>query len=368
MKNRFVWSCLLLSGLAAGTLWRATPVHGAGATSTHWNRQAAASYLDSREVWWQQWPRAQKDHGTICISCHTTLPYALARPTLRREMNQAAMAPAEKIMIDSVEKRVTNWSEMVPFYSDEKSGPGKTAESHATEAVLNAIILASYDTRQGRLRPVTRTAFENAWKLQQQDGGWQWQDFRLGPWESSRSAYQGGALLLYEAANAPEKYARETEVQPHIERLQSYLKASYAQQPLMNQLYLLWASTKQRGVLTKDETKALLEKLHSLQQPDGGWQLAAFDDTWKRVDSSAAPTESDGFATSLAILTMEITGTNRHDASLQRGLVWLEQHQQKDGRWAAASMNKQRDPESDVGRFMSDAATAYAVLALDKAQ
>ena len=65
---------------------------------------------------------------------------------------------------------------------------------------------------------------------------------------------------------------------------------------------------------------------------------------------------------------MEESGTPRNDRTLQRGLVWLTEHQQKDGAWLASSINKQRDPASDASLFMTDAATAYAVLALEKSK
>ena len=376
MNNRALWTCLLLAALpAAISHWHTIPVHGASAhspiTAALWNRQTAAAYLDNREVWWQQWPRAQKDHGTLCISCHTNVPYALARPALRSELNETGMAGPEKIMIDSVEKRVSQWSEMVPFYSDAANGPGKTAEAHATEAVLNAIILASYDARQTHLRAITRTAFDAAWALQQtggdRAGGWQWQDFHLAPWESANSAYQGAALLLFEAGSAPDHYTKEPATRDHIDRLRAYLQRQYATQPLMNQLYVLWASTRIHGLITIAERKSLLTTLQALQQSDGGWKLSSLD-TWKRVDNSAASPESDGFATSLAILVMEDSGTNHSDPTFKRGLAWLEQHQQKDGNWPAASMNKLRDPDSAPGPFMSDAATGYAVMALERAR
>ena len=160
----------------------------------------------------------------------------MARPALSHELSETGMSPAEKTMFDSVEKRVSMWSEMVPFYSDANNGPGKTAQAHSTEAVLNAVVLASYDSRQGHLRPITRKAFDAAWALQlgsgDDAGGWLWQDFHLAPWESNQSAYQGAALLAVQVGNAPDGYSNEPAVQPHMQLLGDYLRRRYASQPL----------------------------------------------------------------------------------------------------------------------------------------
>jgi squalene-hopene/tetraprenyl-beta-curcumene cyclase len=371
MKIRVFMIWMLSGGLLAGiSLWQALPV--AGATKDNpkdgWSRQSAAKYLDDREIWWQNWPRAQKDQGTVCVSCHTQLPYAMARPVLQRELGETGMTPADKVMMDSVEKRVSHWSEMIPFYSDEKSGPGKTVEAHATEAVLNSVILASYDTVQGHLRPVTRTAFGNLWALQQDKGDWEgawiWQNFHLGPWEGEESGYQGAALIMATALNVPDGYAKQPEVVAHLDRLGEFLRRGYASQPVMNQLYVLWASGKAPGLLTPSERQTLLATLQDQQQADGGWNTTNMDER-DRKDDSPAPTESDGYATGIAILAMEQAGIPRHDPMLHRGLDWLVTHQQKDGTWNAVSINKKRDPASDPGLFMQDAATAYAVLALE---
>ena len=61
------------------------------------------------------------------------------------------------------------------------------------------------------------------------------------------------------------------------------------------------------------------------------------------------------------------------DASLRpaidRGPSWLETHQDREGFWDASSANQSRQDDDDfVRRFMRDAASGYAVLALGEAE
>src|SRR3954468_765680 len=124
---------------------------GAAEPPAGWNRKAAAAYLDQRATWWTTWPNAQRDHGTFCVSCHTALPYALARPLLRQPLGETAPAPAEAALLANITKRVMNWRDMEPFYPDQLRGVPKTSESRATEAILNAVILSRRDALSGAL-------------------------------------------------------------------------------------------------------------------------------------------------------------------------------------------------------------------------
>lgn len=376
----FVVFCFAL-GFAFLTYWEGTrPTGSPSGYLPKWDPAKAATYLDTRELWWQNWLPAKRAQGTYCVSCHTALPYAMARPLLPEASGQIAAPTPETDLISNIARRVTNWAQMPPYYSDH-AGPGKAGQSRATEAVLNAVILASYDTRIGQLRPVTRTAFEEAWALQEtsgsEAGGWQWQDFQLEPWESAESAYQGAALLAEKVENAPDGYATALSTLPYLNRQWDYLQRGYSQQSVMNQLYVLWASAKSPQPLSPQQRETLLKALRRLQHRDGGWSLAQLDaspklDRWhwvrRQMKYVLHPPPSDGCATGLVAFVLLQSGASHEDPMLSRGLQWLMQHQRLDGSWRADSLNAQRDPESGVGRFMSDAATGYAVMALEAAQ
>ena len=348
--------------------------------ATSWDQKAAAAYLDQRESWWTGWSGATRDHGTFCVSCHTSVAYALSRPALRTA--EEGPSVNERKLLENVTKRVRLWKEVGPFYSDQGY---KAAESRGTEAVLNALILASHDAQSGRLSDETRVAFDNMWALQEttgtKQGAWAWLQFDLEPWEANDSQYYGAALAAVAVGTAPEDYLSTPEIQTNLKLLREYLDREYPNQSTINRVVLLWASAKLPGILEPKRRDSIVDEVVSNQQSDGGWELSSLAyprrgwglsrllRTWMREDGTSQKRNSDGYATGLIVLVLQQAGLDRNGAPLKQGISWLMANQNAaEGSWPSYSLNKRRNLSSDTGRFMSDAATAYAVLALTESE
>jgi squalene-hopene/tetraprenyl-beta-curcumene cyclase len=359
--------------------------HAPATATPNWSPNAAAKYLDQREDWWMGWQVAARDHQTFCVSCHTVLPYALSRSRLGGALGEKSPTVEEQRLLDDVAKRVRTWNEIGPYYSDREDGPYKTAESRGTEAVLNALILANHDAAEGRLSDDTRTAFDNMWALQHgsgnKSGAWSWLQFGLKPWEARDSQYFGACLAALAVGAAPENYRSTAEIRDRLALLRAYLDREYPKQSLFNRAVLLWASTKLPGLITPERKSSILDDLIRKQQDDGGWSLSSLERNWRdaslrsfvrawiRQDGTWMEGRSDGYATGLATLVLQKADPGAKSVQVERGLRWLALNQNKaEGSWTAYSLNKRRNLSSDIGRFMSDAATAYAVLALSEAE
>jgi len=347
-----------------------------------WNREAAALYLDQRmDTWFEKGQKLQTGTGqTTCVSCHTVIPYALARPALRRAMHVTEPTPQEARLVDETSRRIHASDEKEPLY--EVDGE----QSNGTEAVLYALILASADGTRSSGGPsdATRRAFARMWQAQRDDGAWDWLDVGLEPFESIDSAYQGAAFAALAVGLAP---TLSTVTQARgVAKLQAYLRDNFAGQNLHNRIWALLASTSLPPRLSSSEVAALVGELQRLQGKDGGWSLHGLGGwRWNRTVApfqSPGPRDqelvalSDGYATGLIVYTLRQAGVSAEDGMIQAGRQWLRAHQmpvrigdQEWLAWRAYSLNYDREHGGARGEpwrrlFMSDAATAFATLGL----
>jgi squalene-hopene/tetraprenyl-beta-curcumene cyclase len=327
-----------------------------------WRPSDAAKCLDDRQRVWSGYAK--------CISCHTGLSYALARPALRKFVGAAAPAEEETELLAQIRRRVINWEKLDSkefglYYEDSEK---MKKQSWGTEAIFNALILALDDQYQGRSSPsdVTRKAFAHLWETQAQSGddkgSWDWLDFNEPPWGNAEARYIGAALAAIATGSAPGYYTNGAHPDARVNLLRSYLKNGFPKESLHNRVYGLWANAMLPGILTQVEQEKLIAELLDKQQADGGWSLPALG-SW-RSDGISQDTSSDGYATGVILHVLQTANVPRDHMKITKGLEWLKSHQGATGAWRTVSLFKKRDPTTNKGQFMSDAATAYAVLAL----
>jgi hypothetical protein len=289
----------------------------------------------------------------------------LARSALRSALSEQVPSAAERRILDNVAKRVQLWDDVKSYYPD-SGGVPRSIQSRTTEAVFNALILATYDRPAGALGDRAQSALKNMWALQEKTGekagGFPWLNFSNEPWEAEDSPYFGAAVAAIAVGATPASYRSAPDVESNISLLEGYLRREFQKQSEINRAYGVWASGLLPQALSSEQKRSFREDLFRKQLDDGGWSLSTLIGSWKRRDRTSLPSASDGYATALITYALEQAGTPREQ--LKKPLEWLRRNQTQDGFWPAYSPNLQRDPASDAGRFMSDAATSLAVLAL----
>lgn len=291
--------------------------------------QKAASYLDAVGV---NWTRERR-----CVTCHTNMPYLMARPQL----------PGED-----------GWKEVRKFLADDvkKWATGAKPRGDAY-VVATAAGLVFTDIPGGKLSDESKQALAKMWSTQRKTGEWSWLKCDWPPLE--HDDYYGAVLAATIVGYAPENYAQSTEAQEGLKRLKDYFKKTPAPD-LHHQAHLLWASVKLDGLMTADEKTATIQELKKRQREDGGWSLPSLGKYQRRDKSPNDPNAaSDGYATGYVSYILKQAGVPATDASVSRGLNWLKQNQRESGRWFTRSLNNDRD------HFITNAGSAFAVLALE---
>jgi squalene-hopene/tetraprenyl-beta-curcumene cyclase len=241
---------------------------------------------------------------------------------------------------------------------------------YGAQVVLASLVLAMDDTPRGKLSPEGEKAFERMWSLQLKSGAdkgaWQWSDFDLDPWETKDAAFYGAALAALATGLAPADYQRRPEIQANVAALKTYLRENQKTTPLHNRVFLLWASSKLRDLLPPADKQAILEELWSKQEADGGWSIQSLGEWKKREAAEPVAVGSNAYATALVSYAIEQAGVQASTPKLSKSLAWLRMHQDhQNGNWTAESMNHKHSHYGVMAeKFMSDAATGYAVAAL----
>jgi squalene-hopene/tetraprenyl-beta-curcumene cyclase len=318
--------------------------------SADWNPELAARYLDGRQKEWFSWKPAMQADGP-CVSCHTGMTYLFARPALRKRLKESQPTMYELGLLDRLRAKV---------------GEKPPGALQSVEAIFSAMFLSREDAMQ-TMSAHTEKAFDQLWTLQGTEGaskgGWRWYAANLDPWENAESGRYGATLAAVALTQTPTAYRNTPKVREQAAALNAYLTDSIESRRLHDRLAMLLA----RSFIPDSLRKSIIADALGKQHADGGWTIESLGPWMMHAD---APPSSgiNAYATAFTTVALLRGGVPASDPKLAKALTWLQSHQDMtSGAWAATSMNKRYPEGSMESRFMQDAATAFASLALIEA-
>jgi squalene-hopene/tetraprenyl-beta-curcumene cyclase len=292
--------------------------------------EKAVSFLDNSGLQWTD------KRG--CFSCHTNLAYLYARPMV--SANVQAHDEIRKALENLVTKR---WPDKKPRWD--------------AEVVAAAAALAYNDSlTTKKLHPVTRTALDRMWTVQQKDGGIRWLKLNQPPMEFDD--HYGVTLAALAVGIAPEGYAKTEQAKKGLDGLRIWLKANPPKN-LHHKTMILWVSTYLDGFMSAAEQRATVKELLARQLPDGGWSTSSLGN-WKRADNNQQePKTSDGYGTGFTVFVLHRAGVPADEPALTKGIAWLKANQRESGRWFTRSL-----VNDDNKHYLTHIGSAFAVMAI----
>jgi squalene-hopene/tetraprenyl-beta-curcumene cyclase len=311
----------------------------------------ALRYIEQGAVAWSE------QRG--CVSCHTNGAYL----QLRTELSPLLGAPSKTVR-DTFVKQL--------HYNGELSPEKKRYKITPTQTAYVAAGLTAWDRFVDRkLSSESRDALKLLFEVQSDDGSWG-NDVCWPPLESS--TYHGATAAAMAVANwnvisEKDDSTDDEFVKSGIERMKQYLRKTTPPHDY-GRVLLLWADSRLPGLIkSASEKQAIVDRIFSLQKPDGGWSLRSFSspESWGngnrdeklRTEPEYANPPSDGHQTGLCVLVLREAGIAAKDARLQKAVSWLLSNQRVSGRWWTRSLN------TDRYHYITYTGTLYPLLALN---
>lgn len=299
------------------------------------DEKQATSFLDETSLKW-----AAKNG---CGTCHTNIPYLMARPLISRDDEALkTMTTVKKAMVEAYRKH--SQAPLRAFYA---------APAAASAAVNDGLTT-------GSMSEETRELFDAAWDLQSESGNWEYPLKDMLPFLERERRYVA-YLAALGVGYLPKDYLETPKAREGVRKLFSFVKNNMPNKP-HDKAVVLWASEKTPTLLSPEEKKNYQQLLLNLQRPDGGWALPTLGQ-WPRHDGpfDQAGGPSDGYATGLIATALCSSGFDRRRPQIAQALQWLKENQRVSGRWFT------RSTYSDQFKgYVSNMATAYAMMALKK--